>query len=307
MIKLPTEEDVLSYRTMLSNAGRWGPDDELGTLNLITPDKRLASVALVRHGLTVSCAAQIEKNARPPDLAYPPVHFMIRSGESRSPLRPGAVEYFGLVFHGVTITHVDALGHSIDDGAVYGHRDAAVITGELGATELSVDAMRDGIVTRGVLLDVAGMTEREYLEPGEAVGPETLEATEQHEGVRIGSGDALLLRTGWWKRRHDLGPAPDRARPGLHAAALPWLRERGVAVVAADAANDVVPSGYPNLEQPIHDIGQVTMGLCLLDACDFDRLAEVCRRERRYEFLFIVAPLRIQYGTGSPVNPIAVL
>jgi kynurenine formamidase len=307
MSSVPAESEVLGYFERLSNRGRWGADDEAGTLNLITPAKRLQAAALVRHGLAVSCGALIRKGQGAPDVPYPPLHFMIRSGESADHARPGMVDYLGLVFHGLTTTHLDALGHTARNGELYGGRPRTVITTELGATQLSVDALRDGIVTRGVLLDMAGLAGRPYLEPGEAITPADLERAEERAGVRLEPGDALLVRTGWWHHRAAHGPAEGRSRPGLHAACLPWLHERGISVLATDAANDVVPSGYDALEQPVHEVGQVAMGLCLLDACDFDALLEACERADRREFLFVVAPLRIEYGTGSPVNPLAVL
>ncbi|MBM4421239.1 MAG: cyclase family protein [Chloroflexi bacterium] len=241
-----------------------------------------------------------------PDVPFPPLHFMIRSGESLNPSRPGTVDYIAMVFHGLTTTHVDALSHSILEGELYGGRPASVVTTEYGATELSIDAMRDGVVTRGILIDVPAALDREFLDPGEPVTPHMLERVEAAEGLTIGEGDALLLRTGWWTRRRRHGPAPGRSRAGLHASALPWLHARGVAVVATDAANDVIPSGY-EIELPVHEIGQVAMGLCLIDACDFDRLAEACTQTGRFEFMFAFAPLRMPFATGSPVNPVAVL
>jgi kynurenine formamidase len=182
-----------------------------------------------------------------------------------------------------------------------------VLTTELGATELSVDAMRDGIVTRGVLLDFPGLRGRPYLEPGESILPDDLERAEAAAGVQLETGDALLVRTGWWHHRAEHGPAKGRSRPGLQAACLPWLHDRGIAVLATDAANDVIPSGYSNIEQPVHEVGQVAMGLCMVDVCDFDRLLAACQSARRYEVAFLIAPLRIAYGTGSPVNPIGML
>lgn len=302
----PSEAEVRAYATTLSNKGRWGADDELGTLNLITPEKRVAAAKLVRLGRAISCAAPITKMQQAPDVPFPPLHFMIRSGESVAPSRPGTVDFVAMVFHGLTTTHVDALSHSILDGQLYGGRDPGVVTTEFGATQLSADAMRDGVATRGVLLDVPRALGREHLEPGEPVTPEVLERVEGAEGVRVGEGDALLLRTGWWRHRHAHGPAAGRARPGLHASALPWLRERGVAVLATDAANDVVPSGY-ELELPVHEIAQVAMGLCLVDVCDFDALAAACAEAGRHEVFFAFAPLRMPFATGSPVNPVALL
>ena len=304
---IPTEADVLGYFDTLSNEGRWGRDDERGTLNFISPEKRLSALQSVREGMAVSCATLIGGQGAAPDVPYPPLHFMIRSGESVNPERPGAVDFVGLVFHSHVVTHIDALSHSIWRGRIYNGRDAAVVTTEQGATELSIDALREGIITRGVLLDIAGLAGKDWLDAGDAVLPSMLEEAEKAQGVRVEEGDALLVRTGWWERRLAEGPHSEPLlRPGLHAACLPWLRDRQVAVVAADAANDVVPSGYAAVEQPIHEVGSVAMGLCLVDVCSFSELRTACLDRGRWSFLFLIAPLRIRYGTGSPVTPLAV-
>jgi kynurenine formamidase len=212
-----------------------------------------------------------------------------------------------MVFHGLTITHLDALSHSFSRGQVYGGRNQNVVTAELGATALSVDAIKDGIFTRGVLLDIARSKDLAYLEPGYPISVGDLEAAEDAQGVKARVGDALLIHTGWWSQRIEHGPDKERKRPGLHASTLPWLHKRGVSVLVTDAANDVVPSGYENIELPIHEIGQVAMGLCIIDACYLEPLADKCSARSRWDFLFVVSPLRIQYGTGSPVNPLAIL
>lgn len=168
--------------------------------------------------------------------------------------------------------------------------------------------MRDGILTRGVLVDVASARGVDWLDAGDAIDVDDLERWEAAHDVRIRAGDALLVRTGWARRRRTLGPYPERKhRPGLGASVLPWLREHGVSVIASDAAHDAVPSGYTRIPMPIHTVGLVAMGLCLLDNADFEELAAACRERRRWTCLFIIAPLRWVNATGSPVNPIAVL
>lgn len=306
MSTVPTEDEVAGYFEHLSNWGRWGADDEMGTLNLITPDVVLAACATVRDGVTVGCARPIVPEDRAMDVMRPPIHYMYKSGESES--STGAADFLGLACHGLTVTHVDALSHRFWDGKLYnGWAQNLVNTGQ-GATVCSVETMRDGIVTRGVLLDIAELRQKPYLEPGEAILPADLAQAEREHGVTVRPGDALLVRTGWFRRREELGPHPVwRERPGLHAATLPWLRERDVALVGADAAQDVIPSGYDVLDSPVHMIGIRAMGLCLLDNLQLEDLAAECRRRQRWEFLFSVAPLRIRHGTGSPVTPLAVL
>jgi kynurenine formamidase len=213
------------------------------------------------------------------------------------------------VFHGYSVTHLDALSHYFWDGTMYNGRPAAKVTSAQGATVHAMSALPDGVTTRGVLLDVARVREVRWLEPGEGVFPDDLEAAEQLAGVRVEAGDAVLLRTGYGARKHERGPDDVRAvgRAGWHAACLPWLHERDVALIGCDTAQDVHPSGYPSMRSPVHAIGIVAMGLWLLDNCDLEELAATCERLGRHEFQLQLAPLRIAGATGSPVNPIALL
>ncbi|MGH2758572.1 MAG: cyclase family protein [Actinomycetota bacterium] len=316
---VPTENEVLSYFEALSNWGRWGPDDELGTLNLVTPAKRIAAAELVRVGTTVSCAWDVG-GAPPADQPMgPPRRYMLATGQGladehrvTAPGREGdrsagAAEYIGLVYHGHTVTHVDGLSHIFWDGRMYNGKPAELVTTTFGATEHDITALRHGVVTRGVLLDVAGARGGDWLEPGEAVFPSDLEAAEEREGVRVDEGDVLLLRTGYGRKVRDEGPdeVARVGRAGWHAACLPWLHERGVAMIACDTAQDAIPSGYAGLRNPIHAVGIVAMGLWLLDNCDLEALAQACEGFGRWEFLFTLAPLRWVGATGSPANPIA--
>lgn len=321
MPDLPSEEEVLSWFASLSNWGRWGQDDRLGTLNLVTPAKRAEAAALVTEGIAVSCAWDIETSARADTGPRVPQRYMVGTGEGlsdpervRSPgVSPderaaGAAEFIGLIYHGYSVTHIDGLSHIFWDGRMYNGLPAAAVTAAMGATRHDIRALSGGIVTRGVLLDVAGKTDREWLEPGEAVFPEDLEAAEVREGVRVGEGDVLLLRTGYGRKRHEQGPddVATVGRPGWHAACLPWFKERGVAAIGADVAQEAVPSGYPALRMPVHVIGIVGMGLWLVDNCDLEALHDTCTGLGRYEFQFVLAPLRWLGATGSPANPLAV-
>jgi kynurenine formamidase len=299
----PSDEDVLSYFERLSNWGRWGPDDQLGTLNLITPEKRLEAIRAVKSGVSVGCARPILQEPAAADVITQPLHYMIRSGEAEG--SRGAADFIGLASHGYSITHVDALSHQFWDGRFYNNTSSRVVTTETGATVGSVETMKDGIVTRGVLLDIAGLRGRPYLDAGEPIFPSDLEEAERAQGVRVTSGDALLIHTGWYERRLKYGTSSIE-RPGLHAATLPWLHEREVAAVASDAANDVHPSGY-DVSLPLHSVGIVAMGLCLIDACQFVDLAEMCRNVGRYSFMFVVAPIRFRYATAAPVTPLAIM
>jgi len=304
--KIPTEEEVLGWMTTLSNWGRWGPDDELGTLNLITQQKRAQAGSLVREGISVTCSRLIVPETAADVTSIPPLHYMIRTGESAPSSGPGgSSDFIGLSFHGLTITHLDSLCHQFWDGKMYNGKPASMVTADEKATAGAIDQAQNGIVTRGVLLDITAVKGKDWLEAGEGVFTEDLEAAEEAQGVHLEEGDALLLRLGWYKRRQELGP-PAAGRPGLHAETLPWLHRRGISIIAADASQDADPSGYPNLGLPIHRVGIVAMGLWLIDAANFEELVQVCRRLNRWEFMFTVAPLRFKNATGSPVNPLAV-
>ena len=305
--QIPSEDDVVGYMSSLSNWGRWGPDDEMGTLNLITPEKRTQAARLVREGISVTCSRPIVPEITSDVLTIPPLHYMITTGESAPSSGPGmADDFMGVSYHGLTITHLDSLCHQFWDGKMYNGTPAATVTAKQKATVGDVTNAVNGFVTRGVLLDIARVRGVEWLEAGEGVFPDDLETAEEAQGVRVEEGDALLLRTGWYKRRQQAGLPPPPDRPGLHAASLPWIRERGVSIIAADVSHDVVPSGYPMVGQPVHKVAMVAMGLWLIDAANFEELNEVCQRLDRWEFMFTVAPLRFQGATGSPVNPLAI-
>jgi kynurenine formamidase len=310
MLGSPSEDEVISYLERLNNAGRWGADDELGTLNLITPAVRLRALGEVREGITIGCARPIVIEPGATDVIEPPVHESVptASPHQASPVMGTASDRIGVPSHGVTITHVDALSHFHVDGRTYGGRRTERRTAADPPAPGGIHAMRDGVVTRGVLVDAAAMRGCPWLEPGEGIGAEDLERWEAEHAVTLESGDALVLRTGWAARRDARGPYPERKhRPGLDASVLPWLHVREVAVVVSDAAHDRVPSALDRLAMPIHAVGLAAMGLCLVDNADLERLATACAARQRWTFLLLVAPLHVVNATGSPVTPVAVL
>ena len=309
----PTSNEVHGYVQSLSNWGRWGEEDELGTLNFIDERKRQESARLVRDGIVVSCARPIVNTASV-DSATPPLHYMVGSGETfgLSPDEtPGALQsasdFIGMVFHGFTVTHLDALCHIFWKGKMYNDRPSRMVSNREGALVESIETVKDGIVTRGVLLDVPRHRGVDWLQLGEGVFPDELEEIQRECNVSVEAGDILLVRTGHYLRRLQIGPVPiAQGWPGLEAACLPWLHQKGVSVLGGDTVSDVVPSGYAEFRQPIHQIGIVQMGLWLIDNCNLEELAKTCVELGRWEFQLVLAPLRIQYGTGSPVNPIAI-
>ncbi|MFT7647399.1 MAG: kynurenine formamidase [Candidatus Poriferisodalaceae bacterium] len=319
--EVPSEERVAGWFDDLSNWGRWGDEDELGTLNHITPEVRRRAARLIVDGESVSCAWDIDTNPRPDQVSGNPLRHMLSTGQGLlDPERPGAdddseprtgssAEWIGLAFHGYSVTHLDSLCHMFLDGRMYNDRPAAWVTARDGALANAVTAASAGISTRGVLLDVAGHQAVDWFEPGRGIMPDELDAAAEAQKVTIEPGDAVLLRTGYGERLRRNGPdAMGRggsSRAGWHAACLPWFHQHEVAVIGADTAQDVVPSGYQFSHNPVHSIGIVAMGLWLLDNCDLEPLAAACRERDRWDFHLQIAPLRVIGGTGSPVNPIA--
>ncbi|MBM3943380.1 MAG: cyclase family protein [SAR202 cluster bacterium] len=311
--KIPAESEVLGYFKSLSNWGRWGQDDQLGTLNLINADKTRRAVATVREGVTVSLSRTVrfEPSA---DAPIPPVHYMVESGEGwatgqKVTSRPNAAatDFFGMIFHGATITHVDSLAHFFWEGKTYNGKPAHMVSTNLGATVCSVEQAKNGIMTRGVLVDVPMIRGNNWVERGEGVSPEDILAAEQRCGFKVEEGDVLLVRTGQLHRRNVEGPVDRSAgSTACQAACLPLFHQRGIAMLGSDTGNDVSPSQYSKVLQPIHQVGITAMGLWILDNANLDDVAEACRQRNRWEFLLSIGPLRLHNTTGSPVNPIAV-
>ncbi|GAA0485279.1 cyclase [Paractinoplanes deccanensis] len=307
-----TQDDVLGYFDTLSNWGRWGADDELGTLNHITDDVRLAAARAVRHGRSVSCAWEI---AAPDEMERSTTvcpHAVEMPGAEAMPpafhadRRWGfSSERLGLSFHGNTITHLDSPCHILWDGAMYNGRPHTSVDATTGSAWAAVTAAANGIVTRGVLLDIAAVRDVPWLAPGQGVLPEDLEEAERRQGVRVRPGDAVLLRTGHGRFRHESGPAGGVTQAGWHASCLPWLHERRVALIGADTPQDVQPSGYPDVLMPVHAVALVAMGLWMVDNCDLEACAATAASLGQWEFQLAVAPVRFAGTSGSPVNPIA--
>ena len=201
-------------------------------------------------------------------------------------------------------THVDALSHLFVRGEMFGGRPASEVRSD-GARANTIMSMADGVVGRGVLLDVPRAVGIDYFDSGQVVTVAELEAAEAAQGVRVGSGDILLVAWGRDARRAAKGGFDGFS--GLHAECLPWLQEREVAVLGSDGISDPMPFvGTPDWPFPVHQIGITGMGRHLVDNVNLARLAPACAEEARWEFLCVVAPLRIPGGTGCPVNPIAV-
>jgi kynurenine formamidase len=295
----------------VKNWGRWGADDESGALNLITAAKRREAAAAVVTGEVVSCARElaVQSTIENPN---PALHMMIQGGDDC--VIPGvgleaAMDFVGVAFHGMATTHIDALCHVFVDGRMYNGFPATDVR-STGARRGSIMCARDGITSRGVLLDVPRLLGVEWLDPKTSITVANLEAAEKAQGVRVTDGDVLIVATGRDARRARHGPWSPMADglAGMHPECVEWIHARGVAVLGSDGVSDALPNiGIAGWGMPIHQCALVAMGVHLLDNLRLDRLAEACARHGRWSFLFTVAPLRIERATGSPVNPIALL
>jgi kynurenine formamidase len=306
----PEELNTTDFRSLYRDLHRMAPGATTarGALATITPEHVLAATREVRSGRTVSLAAPLA--TRPaPDAAEPAEHRLTAPvGAPRTSGLQFARDHIAMNVHGDVDSHIDALCHVIYDGTVHGGAPAADVLGPDGAGEQSIDLARDGIVGRGVLLDIPRLRGEPWLAPGTHVTGEDLAAAEQRQGLRVGSGDILLVRVGHRRRRQDLGPwNVANGRAGLHPTALRFLAERQVAVLGGDGNSDTAPSAAHGVAFPVHVLAIHAMGLHLLDYLSFEDLAPLCAQERRWSFLCVIAPLRLPTATGSPVNPLAIL
>ncbi|GAA1862462.1 cyclase family protein [Pseudonocardia ailaonensis] len=303
-----TREQVGRMFETLSNWGRWGEDDDLGTLNLITAEHRRRAAALVREGRAVSLGRAISPTFAV-DNPWPALHHMIESGAGAHEGFVGMTDWFGLACHGFAVTHLDGLNHAAWNGKMYNGRAASSVTTRHGGRAGAVGRAGARIATRGLLVDVPALRGLPWLDLGDRVRPGDLDAWEAWSGIRVDAGDALVISTGRDSRRRERG-AHDfwkEGSPGLDASCLPWLRERDVAVLVSDTGQDAMPSGYPDIPTPVHGVGIVAMGLWLLDNAGLDELLDVCREHGVWEFLLCCAPLDVKGATGSPVTPVAII
>lgn len=300
--QVPTKADVDSYLRDRRNWGRWGDRGAAGAMNLITPEKRLAAVALVKAGRTVSLSRPwaVEpslENARPAQ------QYMTVS--ERSPGGGAATDFYGVSYHGTATTHIDALCHVWDENGLWDGRDPSEVLTFQGARYGSVDEWSEGILTRGVLLDVPKHRGRPYVTVDQPVHGWELDEIVDSEGLTLEPGDAVIVYSGREAYAEDHGGVwgGGTERPGLHASCLPFVRDNDVALLGWDMM-DSSPNDY-DIPWTMHGV-IFAYGVALLDNSLLQPLAEVCAEEGRYEFMLTINPLKVIGGTGSPVNPIAV-
>jgi kynurenine formamidase len=283
-----------------SNRNRWGAEDQRGTLNYVTDDVRLAALRTVTAGEVLSLGRDISTKPSSNN-PRPAIHLPLY--EQHKPV--SALDFVGIAPHGFAVTHLDAVGHVYWKDGIYNGRRAADVVQSGGLTFGSIHAMRDGIVTRGVLLDVARAKGVRWLPDDAYVTVEDLRAAEELAGLRVAPGDAVFVHIGLEARESAFGPEDITRRAGLHALCLEWLHGRQVAMYSGDCV-ERMPYPSQTMPLPLHQIGLAAMGLCLLDCPRVGLLVDALERLGRSEFLVMAAPLRIPGGTGSAVNPLAI-
>jgi kynurenine formamidase len=299
-----TEAEFRALYDQLRRQVRWGADDRRGALNQIAAAQIQAAAGEVKLGRTVSLAAPIEDRVSA-DNPEPAQHQMVQAPDGNG--LGFAADRIAMNVHGNADSHIDALCHVSFDGSLYNGVPADVVTAA-GAAELSIAIAASGIVGRGVLLDVPRSRGVPWLEPGGHVTIDDLLAAEHDQRVRMAKGDIVLVRVGHRLRRREQGPwDAAAARAGLHPAVLPLVAQRQIAALGSDGNNDTAPSVVDGVEFPVHVLAINALGVHLLDYLQLDELAGVCERAGRWSFMCVIAPLRLPTGTGSPVNPIAIL
>lgn len=295
-----TVADLDKMMTEVSNWGRWGKEDQLGTVNLITAAKRKAAAAEVKEGYSVSLSRDTNA-AKDVDNPNPfGMKMSIGVGDQFN------MDEQGIFFHGFAHTHFDSLSHVYYKGKMYNGFPQTDAT-QGGMKTLAVTTYKKGFFTRGVIIDIPRLKNVPYLETDVLIYPEDLDAWEKKTGVKVQSGDAVFVRTGRWARRAAKGPWDiGSASAGLHASTARWFKQRDIAVLGGDTANDAIPSGIDGASFPLHQLLLVAMGTPMIDQADLEELAKAAADRKRYTFLFTAAPLPVVGGTGSLLNPIAI-
>lgn len=305
--RLMSDEELPAVFKAVSNWGRWGADDERGTVNLITPEVTAHAAAEIREGAVVGFGS-IDLSGSLAAAEPPTRHVMLKHGEEATDGYASATDFLGTDYHGVHTSHLDALCHVFYDGRMYNDRPAGLVR-STGAEANTIEAFRDGIATRGVLLDIPAVRGTAFAEPLSPVVPEELDAALAAQGTDIREGDALFVYVG--RSAHRAATGSDFVDGALHvagldASCLPWLHEKGIALLGSDGANDALPRRAGAERVPVHVGAIVYMGMPLLDNAALDALANACRERSRWAFFTALTPLAISGGTGSPVNPVAI-
>jgi kynurenine formamidase len=294
--------------SQVTNWGRWGPDDERGTVNHVTPERLVAAAHLVRQGKVFDLGIPLDGDGpQPGGSRINPVRLMSATGADQP--FPGAFRYADdYVFMPLqAASQWDSLAHVFYDGHMYNGYPTSDV-GPYGAAHNSIDKMAKGIAGRGVLLDIARLKGVDWLEKGQVITPGDLEEAEAAQGVRVGPGDILLFRTGWRKLYLQTGDrmAFMSGEPGIGLDCVPWLAEREVAAIGSDNfAIEAIPGDPGGELLQVHMVLIRDMGMTLGEILDFEELADDCAVDGVWEFFFCAPPLKFTKGVGSPINPLA--
>ena len=311
--------DITTVRDLarrLRNWGKWGTDDEIGTLNYITPDKIVQAAGLVKQGKVLSLAIPFDSNG--PQSGFGgrtnPLHFMLQDGGD---VASGAQDFIpGLRYcdDAVTMplqcaTQWDALSHIYFDGKMYNDHGPEWVNSN-GARVNSIDKLKAKVVSRGVLLDIPRSKQKRWLEPGEAIYPSDLDAAAARQKVAVGRGDIVLIRTGQIAQVRSQGSWGQYAggpAPGLSLSVAEWLAKNEIAGYATDTwGTEVIPNETADVFQPLHCVAIVNMGMLVGEIFDLEELAADCAADGVYEFMFVAPPLPVTGAVGSPINPQAI-
>jgi kynurenine formamidase len=312
-----TLETVLEEGRRLRNWGRWGTEDEAGTLNFITPDKIREAAGLVRQGKIISCSLPYDANGPQilPGRRFNPIRLMLATGSDAATGaqddRAGIRSSDDLIIMPLQSgTQWDSLAHVFAEGKMYNGRDMTKVNTAHGAEFNGIDKQCNRMATRGVLLDMPRYKGVEWLEPGTPITKADLDGCIAQEGVRVGSGDALLVRTGhitMCKARKNWAGYAGGDSPGLCLETCEWLHDRELAAIVTDTwGMEVRPNETPDCFQPMHLVLIPNMGLMVGEIFDMDELAADCAADGAYEFMFVAPPLPFTGAVGSPLNAYAI-
>jgi len=312
-----SEETLRKLVLQVRNWGKWGPNDEIGTLNYITPDKIAQACQLVIAGKVFALGIPLQRNGPQSGTRarFNPIHTMFRDGGDQPKDAAAVIEMQGyggsddwIVMPLQCVTQWDSLAHVFYEGKMYNGFDATLVTSS-GAAKNSIDKTKDKIVGRGVLLDVARYKGVRALEPGYAITVADLDGTAAAQRVEVQRGDLLLIRTGHMSRYLEQGNWNyfdlDNA-PGVSVYTAPWMHAREIAAVASDNyAVEVRPAELPPFRSPFHICAIPNMGLTLGEIFYLEELAADCAADGRYAFLLVAPPLPVTNAVGTPINPYA--
>jgi kynurenine formamidase len=300
------DASLASLFSRLSNWGRWGPDDQRGTLNLLTADAVRAAAALVRTGVRMSCARPLKiGGSSGPGTEF--LHHMLISGQDAPTEGLAApADWFAMGCHGYEYTHIDSPAHILWNGTMYNGIPASQVTVTRGALSGSVDEAANGIAGRGVFVDGPVWKGKPWLDPGEAITADDLDGWCERTGVDPAAGDILVVRVGRDEADRGMVNLLGDSSPGLSLDCLDWMKARDIAVLMTDVISDVTPPPTPGCRLPVHTVAIASMGMWLVDNASLGSLAAACATAERYSFFLTMAPLLLRRSTGSPLNPIAI-